>query len=525
MNIFARIRSGIWDATTRIVADTIALLSPSRANQYRRDRELYKRAYIAANTSGPYSAATRPKATSGDAEVLSAQKYVTPRVRDMARNNPLVAGLEQKIPTMVIGDEIGFKAQVLTQQQTPDAALNTEIERRFYRWADAACADGSSLTDAMHLVESHLLIDGEVLVRDVIDKTMPGNPYRIQVLETDYLDKTKGLNGGGIDYTQAGKPKTFWVYDSHPGDGGSPKSSPVSADDIVLLADTKRSSQKRGISPLAPSVFKLWGVDDLEDAELVSSRSSCAFGIAIYSDFPESVEIDTDRQENDPDERIRSGGVLRLKNGERVESFKSERPNSNFEAFIRGRERKAAGATGISYETATGDYSQVNYSSARMGKIVEWANIRRRQYRIRRLLNMIYRKWLNKEITASGLPIKGLNVAAYNKDPQPFEACSWQLAGNEGIDIQKEINAFETEVAMGVNSRTRWCAERGRDHKEIAKELAEEKAGMKALGIYQEDPSVTTTSVKVVNDMGAQTGDTGTAEPGDPNAPAEGAAA
>jgi capsid protein len=47
---------------------------------------------------------------------------------------------------------------------------------------------------------------------------------------------------------------------------------------------------------------------------------------------------------------------------------------------------------------------------------------------------------------------------------------------------------LEAEIALGVNSRTRYCAERGRDQPEIAEELQAEKADLEARGLYQEDP-------------------------------------
>ena len=146
------LREMIWDVTTRIVADTIALVSPRAAVNYRNAREEYKRSYVAARTKGAYQK-HKPTNRSGDAEVLADRERVTGNVRDMVRNNPLVAGMCYKLPTMVVGDEIGFKAQVIGRDGRPATKVNKDIERRFYRWAEHCGLAGESLTDIAYLLE------------------------------------------------------------------------------------------------------------------------------------------------------------------------------------------------------------------------------------------------------------------------------------------------------------------------------------------------------------------------------------
>lgn len=522
MNIVSSLKSAVWDVTTSIVADTIALWNPQKAAEYRQIRGAYKRYYVAANLKGPYSG-HRPGNVSGDAAILAKREPTTARVRDMERNNPLVSGMIQKRTTMIVGDEVGFKPQVADRNGNDLPAVNKILENRFYRWSEEAFIDGSSLTDGCELVENHRTLDGEVIVREVSDEGSR-NPFKVQILETDYLNPMYGVYG--IEFTPGGKPAFFHIYDRHPQDiytlpaasYSAGKTTRVSADDCLILIERTRSSQHRGISPLAAAAYKLYGVDDLEDAELVASRSACAYGLIITSPLPEFAAGNDDESENKDDrdrnrEYMEAGGIYRAQPGETVDAFKNERPNSNFESFTRGRKRDAAGSLTMSYETATGDYSQVNYSSARMGRNIEWANIRRRQRSVRKLLNWIYRKWLRYEIIFVGVP--GISASEYKRDTARFEAVSWQLAGNDGIDPVKEVNAFESELALGVNSRTRFAAERGRDFGEIIKEIAAEKAQLEELGIYQEDPTVSETaaeteSTTAIEAPGEQQTDNGT---------------
>jgi lambda family phage portal protein len=481
----------IYRATTAMVASVLAVYDPARAASYRRDRDRY-RAYAAASTAGAYQL-WAPQNYSGSVEVANGTSKARAKVRDLERNNPLVAGIVRKRTTMIVGDMIGLKPIVRDADGKPLSALNKIIEDRFYQWAETAMADGSSLTEGAQLVQNHLTTDGEIMARDIVDSAQ----YKIQLLEADYLATSVGVTG--VTYDKFGKPETYHLYKSHPG-GETPDLAIVNvpADEIHFLAERTRASQHRGISPLVSAVQRLYGLDDLDDAELIAARSSAAYGLVITSpsiaDLPTSPyapDGDTTNAPTDANARkleyLESGGVLRLQSGETASSFKSERPNSNFDSFHRGRIRTTAGAAGLSYESASGDYSQVNYSSARMGRVIEWGGIKRDQARMVRWLNRVYRKWLSMQIGAGLLPI---SAAEYMADPQRWSAVTWQLAGNDAIDPVKEIDTTIREVQLGVNSRTRYAAERGRDFAEIVAQLQEEKDALVAAGLYQEDPLV-----------------------------------
>jgi len=463
---------------------------------YDRILSFFRRGYSAQNLQGAYSL-HRPNNHSGCVEVMAASAAVRARVRDAERNNPLISGLIFKNATMVIGDEIGFKPLIIDDGGQPKTLTNNYLERRFAKWAESASVEGYSLTEVAQFIENHLLLDGEVLIRRCfVENRQQNNPFRLQVLESDHLDSGATIYQG-IEYDSYGRPIAYWIYPRHPGgpEYNSLESVRVPAEEICFIAEVTRASQRRGISRLAPALQKLYGVDDLEDAEMIASRSAAAFGIILETDLPDSmtwnpytgadgssIDSPTDANGNKL-EYLGSGGIVKLRPGEKATSFRSERPNSNFDAFIRGRQRIATHCAGYSYETGTGDYSQVNYSSARMGRVIEWNVIRRRQARIKnRFLNWVYKSWLKYEIALFGVP--GINIVDYARNPEKYEEISWQLAGNDSIDPKKEIDTLMAEIMLGTNSRTRFAAERGRDFPQVAKELAEEKKLLESLGIY-----------------------------------------
>ncbi len=501
MGLWQSFRTAVFNTTTSIVANAIALVSPEAARVYRWNRTT-GRSYVAANLKGPYQLHT-PSSNSGDREVLTYRRRVNARVKDQERNNPFVAGMIRKNATMVVGDEVGFKAAIEDANGKPNTKLNREIERRFYRWAEHAAIDGDSLTDVCHLVENLRLLDGECIVKEDTDNGEPGtNPFRVQVLESDHIDTSRTLYGYGCEFDRKGNPTAWWLYPVYP-DGMVPtqESVRVPASQVCHLFERTRASQRRGISPLASALYKIFAVDDLEDAELLASRAAACFGLIIESpiaDVPPMPPMageageseETPKDDNGKDRAFMdSGGIFEAMPGEKVSSFKNERPNPNFDPFRRGSHRVSSHSIGMSYETATGDYSQVNYSSARMGKSVEWGNIKRQQVKLKnKLLNWIFRLWLRYEIAVVGIP--GISVSEYRRNPAKFEQVTWQLSGNDEIDQSKEIAAFESQLRNRVNSRTRWCAERGKDFPEIAKEIQAENAQLEELGIFHDPATV-----------------------------------
>lgn len=497
MSILTGVRTAIFDATTGFVADFIAMIDPVKANEYRYNRNVYKRAYVASNLTGPYQL-HRPGISSGTREVVLARARVNSRVKDQERNNGFVSGVTKKNSTAIVGDEIGFKPCIPGADGKPNVKLNAILEERFYQWEEHACVDGESLTDAAHITENHGMLDGEIIVKDDFSTDEPGNPYRIQLLEAEHIDGAKTLDGTGIEYDLKGRALNYWIFPKFPdGFEGLADSVRVGASGILHIYERTRASQRRGISPLAPSLQKIYMIDDLEDAELIASRAAASFGLIIESPLQDAAPLppkkgestgETVKDENGKDRAFMPmGGVFEALPGEKVSSFKNERPNPNFEPFRRGCQRVAAHSIGVSYEKATGDYSQVNYSSAKMGDSVDWANVKRRQTRLKKkMLNPIIKKWLRYEIATVGVP--GISASAYLRNPKQFEKWTLQLGGREGSDPKKDVETFKEELILGVNSRTRYAAEKGRDATEIAREIAQEETNLKALGVFR-DPT------------------------------------
>jgi capsid protein len=249
-------------------------------------------------------------------------------------------------------------------------------------------------------------------------------------------------------------------------------------------------------------VMGMYSIDQLEAAEMDAIRAASAFGLVVTSMFsselmermkfqPDSVAGVSDL--TDRQQYVEGGQILYLQPGETATSFRNDRPNQNLIPFIDKILYGSSSSIGISNEELTNDYSRVNYSSARQSALVARAIYKTRRARFQRqYLDKIVNEWLRLEILTGN--IEGVSLADYMQNPAKYEAKRFTFPGFDWIDPLKEIKATELEIQLGLNSRENICIEKNRDFFEVAANLAEEKAIMQALGIWQDDPTPTATA-------------------------------
>ena len=481
----------IHDAITRAVSSVVGIFAPSMAMEYARNRAMMKRAYSAAKTTGP-NQMWRPTASSASKEISAAWSKVTARARDLERNNPYVAGLAKKFVTNVVGEGMWPKAKVRMADGTLDINLNADIENRWERWQETACANGDAFIDLQRQGARHLLIDGEFLVRKI---KQAGIPLAVQLLEADMLDTGKDTtdlsNGGrivgGIELDRFDKPVAYHLFTSHPSDKIS-SSTRVPAAEIIHVFDRQRASQVRGICHFASIITEIFDTLEFQDATLTLARVATAFGIFIESPNPADwmpPSGGTTDAGGQPERYLSPGSINTLLPGEKIAQAKPENPGSNYDPFVRSRLRGASAGVGISYETFSNDYSQVSYSSARQAMILERALYRLCSSLIDSKLNQrVYRWFLNNETSLAAPGVQPLRIPAYASNPRPYWAVKFSRPRQEWIDPAKEANAARTRLEIGLETLTELAENEGRDIDEVFATRAAEVAKMKELNIF-----------------------------------------
>ena len=333
------------------------------------------------------------------------------------------------------------------------------------------------------LVMQTVATSGEVLIRrHTADSSedLPV-PVRLQVIEPDYLDHNKNgalAAGGeirqGIEFDSRGRRVAYWLYGSHPGGLGLMAGGGVSerhdAKDIIHVYQVERPGQVRGVPWLSPAILRLKDFDDFEDAQLSQQRIAACFGAFVQdlegtSPAPLGAESTTDPLI----EELQPGQVQYLRPGQSV-TF-AQPPGAIDAAFTERQLRAVATCIGITYEDLTGDYSKVNFSSARMARIAHWRNVEnwRWQMLIPQMCETVWR-W-----------VMGANIAS---DDRGVPAVTWAAPPMPMLEPEKEGLAYSRLIRSGAVTLYQVIRERGEDPDAHLAEIAAGNKKLDDLGIW-----------------------------------------
>ena len=189
-----------------------------------------------------------------------------------------------------------------------------------------------------------------------------------------------------------------------------------------------------------------------------------------------------------------AGLIDQLPQGFDFENWDPGVPGDNYDPFTRNVLRSVAAGLGVSYGSLTGDLSDANYSSQRVGMLLEREGYRAdQQYLVNAFYRPIYSAWSYWSQLTGAV-----------RTPADPAAVKWQPRGFPWIDPAKDAQGDMTRVAVGIDSLTRQAQEQGRTLEEVFAERKAEIEAAKAAGVPLLLPS---TMVDI------------TAEPADPPAP------
>lgn len=487
----------IYDFITKAISAGIGIFSPRAAIDYLKGHQVLRK-YDAAKSTGP-NALWAPSLTTGDQEIGADWRKTIDRARDLVRNNSFTANGVRTYAAFVVGSALWPQAKVRGPGgKGLDKPICDLIENRFEAWAEKCCVNGDSWDDAKRLVARHFKTDGEVIVHRVSTKR---HPFLLEVLETDQLDTSvdgKLANGNyavrGIEFDQYGAPVAYHLLEAHPGEYVySTKTARVKAADVFHIFDRERATESRGICKFVSSVLPLYDHGKQKDAIMHLLRIAAAYGVFVETDYPEDYAVGLPSDEIDqgngttqqPYKYINPAGIHYMGRGQKINSAKPEQPTANYSEFERSHLRSSAAGFGMSYETFTGDLSNVNYSSLRHGRANEQALFRMDSgLFISKFALPAYRQWMDAEHLAGNLFFAG-----YWQRKEHFQRVTFNLPPFPWIDPAKEAAANEVEIKQGVKTRREICESQGKDFDDVIAELALEKEMMEAAGIYPSDPA------------------------------------
>lgn len=443
-----------------------------------------------------HTADWNPGILSPDQEIGPGLRVLRARSRDMHRNSAHGTGFTRDLRDNVVGvEEGGIRLQArnrysdgrtltgFTSEFNKD--LNDHLEARWVAWGEpeVCSADGrSSWADLQRLYITTLAVDGEVLWRE-----LPGFDnafgYAVEILDADQIDETlnrprsEGQNEirYGVEVDRYNRPVAYWMWQGHPSEWAKRKErTRVSAEFVHLDFIQLRPGQTRGVPWLSPVLFLWRHWEGFTQAEVMQARAAaCMGGFFTATGTDADMWLPTSGKPNEKGEPIAMSmepNLYRmLPPGLKLDNVEPTHPNPNAPEFRRDILMTLAKGLGPSFTTTSGDFSNTNYSSGRMGLLPERDFFRAcARFETRRFHRLVYRGWLN----ASAL--NGA-IAVPSQDPATYSAHKWEYRGWPWIDPLNDAQAKELMLALGLTTPQKMCAELGVDFEENLEELKEAK--------------------------------------------------
>lgn len=399
------------------------------------------------------------------------------RARDLSRNNGYAMKAVNAIASNTIGT--GIVLQIKTKRKNGKA----QIADAWKKWSESTACDfyGQSTFAGLQELATKVIVEsGEVFIRRTTEDSRyvarTGQvPLKLQLLEPEYLDQTKdsfaGEKGnqvvGGVEFNPYGQRVAYHIFKSHPSSGISVESVRVKAEDILHVYRLDRIGQLRGIPWAAPIVLTMSDLDTYEDAELMRRRVAACFAGFISSDLDDASGAE---EEVPLVDRLAPGILEKLRPGEQI-TFATPPSVTGYAEYATSVLHKIAAGYQVPYSVLTGDFTQVNFSSGRMG----WLEFQRliEQWR----WNMIIPRFLNPvwEWFSDAASVAGLNSEAVSVE--------WTAPRREMIDPLKEIEAIERAVKAGLMSMPEAIRELGYDPDTNIEEIKEWNTKLDAASI------------------------------------------
>lgn len=438
--------------------------------------------------------------------LFSSLSSLRSRSRELARNDPLVAGGIDALIANLIGTGITPRWQIESSN------IKKEIQQLWNDWVFEADVDGIYDFYGLQSLIARAVIEGaEALIRFRPQRPGAGLtvPLQLQVLEGDHLDATYNTLAPrsqneirmGIEFDKKGKRVAYWLFKEHPGESfittthDSTTRIRVPASEILHIFRPLRLGQKRGTPWLSSIIVTQHETNQFDDAEIVRKKGAAMFGGYITesegdsTDFPRiGKKVDDDSQGREV-VAMEPGTFPVLPVGMDVRFSEPADVGGNYEAFTKRQDRRAAKGMGLTYEKFTGDLEGVNYSSIRAGNLEFQRLCKQIIYNVLvfQLCRPVAIKWLDQAVLA-----QSIDLADYMAGRRKYHRIKWDIDGWDWVDPKKDVEAKKESVRCGFETRSQVVGEKGHDSEAVDEEMADDNKRADKLGlIYDSDPRKT----------------------------------
>lgn len=459
----------------------LPLLAAAQQLAERRRAQVFRAGYEGASV-GRRTAGWTAGGGSADSEIAAFHSRLRNRSRDLTRNNKWQVRALSSIESNIVGTGI------MAAPRSANGRRNKRMLDLWRSWAETTECDqyGQSNLYALQLLVARGMAEaGEVLVRRRYVSTSEKLtvPIQLQVLEADHLDTARDgviLASGnrirhGIEYDQRGRRVAYYLFPEHPGEQlffQSWQSERVDARDVAHVFRSDRVGQGRGVPWAVAAMIALKDFDELEDAQLLRHKIANLFaGFERDLDGTAGAEpIIGQATSGSTDREMEPGAWVKMDPSKTIE-FSDPPQVSGFREFAEVNLMGIAAAYPMPYEELTGDYSQVNFSSARMSRLAYQGDIFKWQWTtfIPRFCERIW-AWFNAAAWEAG------------RVDDRCE-CGWTPPRPALVDPTREWPAYREAVRSGFINHSEAVREMGRDPDKLLEDYAEDQRRMAELGL------------------------------------------
>ena len=454
------------------IEKAIGVLSPGAALK-RFQKRMALEAYEAAS-KGRRTSHWKNSRNSADADLLPSLELLRNISRSMVRNNVYAFQAINTLTTNLVGTGIRPR---LTMPEGNEAQL-LKIQDYIERFLEKTECDFEGTKDfygIMSLAVRSMCESGECIIvkRKYTAATKGLLNIRFQVLEPDFIDsyKTQLDNGRdnyiiqGIEYNQRGQRVAYWLYKTHPGNqyGYDQTSTRILVEDVIHLYVELRPGQQRGVPSGVSAALRLNDFTDFEDASLMKQKIASCF-VAFVSGSPGIVgKVSGEGDDEERRQKLGPGIVEYMEPGEQV-TFGNPPSTGDTGDFSRRQLLGAAAGYQVTYEQLTGDLSNVNFSSMRIGQLEFGKRMTEIQLNtiIPKLCERVMKWTLDAIALVESLPVEKVKY-------------TWTPPRRELMDVYKETKAIIDQLLNGMTSWDETVTEMGFNAEQLFDKLVKER--------------------------------------------------
>ena len=296
----------------------------------------------------------------------------------LARLYPFTESASSKIARYVVG------AGVWPRPRTSSKTWNKKASEKFKaHFDDARLCDvrgRETLPDLLKHLVSHVWL----FAGDGGFQMLPG--LRLNPIESDRIGPPAGRDSPpnevfGVQYNDFGELTAFRI--GRRAVSGVERSELIPGADMIYAARwlLHRFDQVRGVPAFAQAFARLVVAGEITTAELAAMNAAAKLAWYQPIDVDITLGTNSDGSTAYPEMKLQDGMVVFGPKDSEPKMFTTNRPNDQFQPFLRSVWQEVASCLGISYELLTGDYQQTNFSTIRgirmedaagFGEIQQW---------------------------------------------------------------------------------------------------------------------------------------------------------